>query len=264
MKRFLEAVKRGDVNEVTRFIEEGVDINLTNDLGGTAVHIASGSENIKMVELLLNHGAAVDGVREHVVTPLQCAAMDGNVKMAEYLISRGAFVNKRSQEGYTPIYRAALNGNLKMVELLISQGADVNIADNNLETPLHMAANRGHFEVAKVLIINGADVNARESGGNTPLGSMAMHRGKQFSKQQDYDSNESLQTAKLLLENGADPNNGIYVGSTYEFAKKNKDNEMLELLVKYGVVPSRGGCLGVILMFALSGFGLSSFIMLFR
>ena len=81
-----EAVN-AEVNEVTRFFVEGVDINLTNDLGGTAVHIVAGSDNIQMAEILLNRGAAVDGVYDHIETPLQTAAMDGNLIMAQIHIS---------------------------------------------------------------------------------------------------------------------------------------------------------------------------------
>lgn len=66
-------------------------------------------------------------------------------------------------------------------------------------TPLHLVAahgcdtKKGHEEIAKLLLACGAEVNARDIADQTPLHLIAING-----------SRESVQVARILLENGAD------------------------------------------------------------
>jgi len=88
----------------------------------------------------MNHGSSA----LHLAT--------ANIKIVEILIEHGANINIRS-EGYgTPIYLAAELGQLDTVQHLIKQKADINVATTNGKTPLMQAAQQGHFEIVKELL----------------------------------------------------------------------------------------------------------------
>lgn len=68
-------------------------INMQADNGMTALIGATLHGQRKILELLLNKGADIDGTDERGITALMHACRAGDKEIAEYLISRGASVN---------------------------------------------------------------------------------------------------------------------------------------------------------------------------
>jgi hypothetical protein len=122
---FYEAIKEGNLTEVTKIVNTGIDINSIDQEGETPLHIA---------------------------------LIDGRFKIAKYLINKGADVNARCNTGATPLIHAVrfrvllfhdTGGQFakklepssdpdqsEVVKLLMSKGADVNAADKIGATPL--------------------------------------------------------------------------------------------------------------------------------
>src|SRR5262249_29821953 len=89
------------------------------------------------------------------------------------------------------VVAAALNGEAALVELLIARKADVNARGKEGQTALEGAVASGSWLVAKALLDAGARVNTGDGGAG--LLNAAVKKG-------------SLETNRLLLEHGADPN----------------------------------------------------------
>ena len=74
-------------------------------------------------------------------TPLSWAAFRGKTRAVEVLLDHGAAVDARSTSGKTALIHAAGNGQWAAVRLLIERGADVNAKDNEGETAMKKAQN---------------------------------------------------------------------------------------------------------------------------
>lgn len=180
---FFDSVRDGDIEAVTRYLDEGGNINVTDDPGCTPLHWAVNEDfkgsHRELVELLIERGADVNARDDLRQTPLHWVS---NKEAADLLIKAGAKVNAKDSDGVTILYssvRNAANASATwemysgLVKLLIEYGADVNAVTRAGETPLHVVARQYDQEkVAKVcelLIAGGARVNERAANGRSPL-----------------------------------------------------------------------------------------------
>ena len=112
----------------------------------------------EMVDLLLRHGADINGASPGVVhsRPILLAAFRGDAAFAEFLLRRGADVNAVGRDGLTGLHYAASRGNAAMAQRLLSHGADPGRADAYGRTPLDLALKNRRAEAAAVLLAAGA------------------------------------------------------------------------------------------------------------
>lgn len=100
---FLEAAQRGDVETVQNILEIGVNVNMTDIGGQSALWLAASADHLEVVKLLLKHGADIE-VRNSLMgwTPLHIAAYNGHADMVQALVSAGANVDAKDNTGRTP------------------------------------------------------------------------------------------------------------------------------------------------------------------
>ena len=203
------AAQNGDVSGVKVELENGVNPNLQDSNGKTALMKAAGQGglaanisasgqitytslasrgNVDTVQMLLSHGADPNLVDSNGNTALHYAAKWGRRQSVEELIKAGADVNANGRNGL-PLQRAAEKGHLEIVQYLLSSGADISASDEGGHTALITASYYGQTEVIALLIEHGANINATSDGGYTPLMN-AAYMGQ-------YES------AKILLDRGA-------------------------------------------------------------
>lgn len=127
--------------------EHGIDLNVTNNTGETAIF--------------------------HLIDP---RFVDHDQPL-QTIVKLGADVNAKNAKSCTPLLRAASFGLDKAVKILLENGADVHHRDNDGLTALHWAARTKARSQKPTNILNclgllleyGADVNTRSPAGTTPL-----------------------------------------------------------------------------------------------
>ncbi len=161
----------------------------------TSLHPLDAGEQVPLLKILLDAGAAVDGVSEEW-TPLVMALRNGRREAAEFLAQRGASLNL---EGAAGVGRLGVvksffhdNGSLKptatktqmeggllwaceygrndVVDFLVKHGVDLRAHDVNGQTALHWAVVGGQLETIKLLVELGAPLEATNTYGGTVLG----------------------------------------------------------------------------------------------
>ena len=132
---------------------------------------AAAAEQVLLVKLLLQRGAAVEAVDKTGYTALQNAAASGGIEVAKLLLDHGANVNGLGGTGYTayrtPLMFAAQAGNVPIIKMLVSRGAMVDLADADHETALFIAARYGNASAVSALVALGAYNNPRNRAGVT-------------------------------------------------------------------------------------------------
>ncbi len=151
--------------------------------------------------------------------PLTKAILSENYKKINKLLEKKKFlVDQSNSLKWTPLIYAVDMGNDSIVKLLLEKGgAQVNITINTGETPLHIAAKKGYAKIVTLLLSHKADMEVQDLIRQTPL--IAAVRANRYN------------TAKILLEHGANPNHATSSKKTaLDWAQT---EEMKKLLLQY-------------------------------
>jgi len=216
------AVHRDDAETAQLLIDARADVNATNDFGVMPLALACQNRNAQMVESLLNAGANAKAVLMSGESVLMAAAHAGDLSSVDLLLEHGADVDAREPvRQQTALMWAIGEKRTEIARRLIDRGSDIHATTTLGFTPLLFAAREGEFEVVEMLLDAGADVNttalpeisqtytverseeAKEKVRKNDKGLSALHIATMRGH---------VDTAKLLLEHGADPN---YVAPGY-------------------------------------------------
>ena len=115
------------------------------------LHAAAKRGDVDAITRLLDDGAEVDRANENGITALFFACMHGHVDAARLLLEKGADVHHRVNSGHTCLNVACCCDHIAVVQLLLDNGADLNVADNDGDTPMANAKTEGHTAIVKLL-----------------------------------------------------------------------------------------------------------------
>jgi ankyrin repeat protein len=240
------AAKNGDLEQVKKCLEKGVDPDIRTGKYITPIAIATNCGHQDIVELLIEYGADINqGLNEEDgVNPLLAAAINnysemeamylelgaeiglhyavlrGDIERVRNFIDREVSLNSKRNRGMTPLHLAAMGGQRELVELLLDNGADIDFYTEASETPLHQAVRSNHQDIVELLIDRGAKTDCIGKIG-TPL-NLAI-----------YENN--LAMVQLLINKGLDVNFGTRGSSrpVYYSVKKGYI-QIAELLIVNG------------------------------
>lgn len=176
------ASRQGDLDRLRNLLTSGVDPNLADDVGSTALYNASSFNQIKAVELLLSFHADPDKQvkarrrgNTTPVTPLQSAAYLGNSQIAALLVDAGAHLNAVGEGKRSALDFAVIGNRLDVISFLIEKGADVNGRDAEGASALDYAVWGGSIDGAALLLAHGARLNEGEANTlSTPVNEAAF------------------------------------------------------------------------------------------
>uniref|UniRef100_A0A8C7ZXR1 Ankyrin 1, erythrocytic b n=1 Tax=Oryzias sinensis TaxID=183150 RepID=A0A8C7ZXR1_9TELE len=227
---FLRAARSGNLDKALDHIKNGININIANQKGNTALHIAALAGQEKVVAELVNYGANVNA-QSHVTamhsviimpkqkgfSPLYMAAQENHLEVVKFLLENGANQSLPTEDGFTPLAVALQQGHENVVALLINYGTK-----GKVRLPaLHIAARNDDTRTAAVLLQNDPNPDVLSKTGFTPL-HIAAHY-------------ENMSVAQLLLNRGANvnftPKNGI---TPLHIASRRGNVMMVRLLLDRG------------------------------
>jgi hypothetical protein len=149
------AAEMDDGRAVTALLLKGVDPNLTDDRGRTALQVALRETSLRALQsLLLAPQLAFDAPNKSDETPLMTAAIRGSLPAVQALVKRGAAVNR---PGWSPLHYACSGPDNGVAVYLLAQGAAIDAPSANGTTPLMMAARYGSADLVPVLLKAGAN-----------------------------------------------------------------------------------------------------------
>jgi ankyrin repeat protein len=120
---FFKEVKTGNREGAGALIKEGIDVNVKDKEGSSALLIATEKRDYNMVKLLLEKGADVNARDIDGYTALMYVAYNGNLEIAKLLLEHGADVNARDKDKWTALMIAGIQKKADIVELLRKHGA---------------------------------------------------------------------------------------------------------------------------------------------
>ncbi|KAF9877519.1 hypothetical protein CkaCkLH20_05219 [Colletotrichum karsti] len=178
----MQSIIYKDKSIVRQLLDDArVKVDLQNNDGETALHIAVKLFDESLVKTLLDHGAKVNISDKQGRTPILLAAGDAHLEalreeletvdadvplgkelriavkrsnkwLVKVLLDHGAKVDIQDNDGRTPISLAAGDGHLEAVKELVRMDCvDIDLADNNGWKPLHWAQKNGHDDVVSLL-----------------------------------------------------------------------------------------------------------------
>jgi ankyrin repeat protein len=127
-ENFIESAWTCDPIVVDLFLKAGMNVNIKDEDGLTALMMAAGSGSPETVKLLIEAGADVNAKDKDNETALLQAAFywgapENGIKIIKTLIDAGADVNAKNKDGETALLRAERSGNSEIVKILKKNGA---------------------------------------------------------------------------------------------------------------------------------------------
>ena len=123
--RLFEAIELGDSSALGNLNDLQEFVNIPDDQGRYPLHLASWKGDYEMVRFLLDNGADVNLTNEGG-SALDRALGAGYGSVAKLLLEAGAQVNNEMNITGHSLTQYIRQGDLELVELLLQQGADVN------------------------------------------------------------------------------------------------------------------------------------------
>lgn len=163
----IRAVQKEDILEITKLLDNGVDVNQKGSDGRTPLMIASEKCNIEIIKLLLSRGAKVliydnIGVTAYSYVGYGNPNVDINLKaMVNQLLDEArnkelSYIAEAIKDD-DKLIKSAYIMDIETVRSLIEQGHDINIKGTYGWTALIHAVANCDIEMTKLLLNKGAE-----------------------------------------------------------------------------------------------------------
>ena len=123
-EELLKKVKSGDLEEVQKLLNEGVDVHYNRD---QAIVLASENGDLEMIKLLIQKGADINA---QYGAPITASVDGGFLNIVKYLIENGADLEINN---YNDLYLAAERDDLNMLQYFLEEEKSVESYDGYIQ-----------------------------------------------------------------------------------------------------------------------------------
>jgi ankyrin repeat protein len=180
----------GDIDAIKKVICMGVNVDVTDIDGGTALQWASWYGHVHVVLCLLAAGSDIEARDKNGRQALHEAAERGHGDVVLALLRNGADIHSGDIFGYTALHRAAFPETPEMAGILLDHGADLKIVNVCNETALHIAVRMGRVETVARLLESGIDVR--------DFGTLEVRESVRVTPQQRHQIEQVIYRARRL------------------------------------------------------------------
>jgi ankyrin repeat protein len=263
-----QAVAVNATNWVRWLLEKGANPNVPwsrpDVESRTVLHAAVDKQLFLVADLLLRHGADVNGLDTGGLTPIFRAINGNNTNMVDLLLRHNADLTAARNDGGTPLFRAVEIGNTAIAEQLLAKGANPNVTDNEGYAPLHVALGAkeqtgGGIQLGGIIgVPTYAPPGIAVPAGNVTIPSRTIINPAQPSARRLAPS-KTRSMVEVLLEHKADPNLRDKRGNTpLALAVQKGNDEATQLLLKRKADPHQTSLSGFAPLHYAAMFGNSS------
>lgn len=111
------AATYGNINLITRLLQQGVNVNVANSERETALHMAAANGRYSAVIYLINHGANIHSRTIKNWLPIHHATRFRKANIANYLMQKGSSPHARTSDGLSAIDMARTMRNQQLLGL---------------------------------------------------------------------------------------------------------------------------------------------------
>ena len=166
------AIETDDPAVVAWVLAHGVAVDARDRCYESPLFFAVSEDRVNSARALLEAGADIHKENEFGREPINKAT---SLRMLEVLIEHGADVNHVDRCGEWPLKEFSFHGNAPAVRKLLAAGAEVNRTSTG-KIALHSAVRADDAETVRILVDAGADINARDCDGWSVLFSVKSRR----------------------------------------------------------------------------------------
>ena len=148
----MEAAAAGDTAKVRLLIQQGLDINVGDRSGRTALHLASSSGHVELVDLLIRSGSNINVRDNDCHEPLQEAIVNGHIQIAEALQKAGAQLSDSARDELkNQLLSMLFVGDTSKIRILAAAGFFAAALKYLQSSMLHIATEQGHEDIIKII-----------------------------------------------------------------------------------------------------------------
>ncbi len=150
--RYFDAAREGDSAMLGAFYQAGLDVNVADEKGYTALILAAYHGHTDTVNFLISEANANPCQEDNRGnTALMGAIFKGHVSVAKQLVFADCDIDDENAQGQTALMFASLFDRQEIINTLLDEGANPAHMDKAGNSVADIALSQGNYELAKVL-----------------------------------------------------------------------------------------------------------------
>ncbi|CEF65443.1 BTB/POZ-like domain and FYVE zinc finger domain and Ankyrin repeat and Zinc finger, FYVE/PHD-type domain and BTB/POZ fold domain and BTB/POZ domain and Zinc finger, RING/FYVE/PHD-type domain and Zinc finger, FYVE-related domain and Ankyrin repeat-containing domain-containing protein [Strongyloides ratti] len=147
-----------DLEICEKLVKKGANINSSNGMGQSLLHIAVMNMNIEATKFITSHNGNVNILNNE----------DEILEILQYLVNETSNLSIQDNDNLDTVIHLAVD-KIEVLQKFSDYKVDLTIINYNKESPLKKALINNHFHSGKLLIDLGSDINEKNEDGETLL-----------------------------------------------------------------------------------------------